>query len=224
MALGKVADGRVCRRADMQREVAAVSLLCEVLCSSPPRSIHARMEDPVLLFTDGACDPGEGRFPCVTIGACIFDPRGGGPGYFGVQVGEALLAHWAEKVDSQVIGQAELLPVLCALHAWAETLRSRPCLIFIDNDTARHGLMSGYSPVLKSAALISAMLAMLARLGSHAWFARVASASNIADDPSRLDFRVLEAMPGSRRVEPLFLGAAPPLLWPALARNLYGDA
>ena len=75
--------------------------------------------------------------------------------------------------------------------------------------------------MVKSAAIISATLVMLARLGCYAWFERVASASNIADGPSRLEFSAVEVMDRSRRVEPLFLGAAPPKLWPALARSLY---
>ena len=38
------------------------------------------------------------------------------------------------------------------------------------------------------------------------WYARVASASNVADAPSRLDFGHMESIKGSRRVFPSFAG------------------
>ena len=93
-------------------------------------------------------------------------------------------------------------------------------VFFIDNDSARHGLISGYSPLLRSAALISATLVELARIGAFAWFARVPSASNIADGPSRLDFEKLRAWPGSAQVQPRFSGTTPPHIWAELAASL----
>jgi len=110
---------------------------------------------------------------------------------FGVRQGAA--AH-----DSQVTGQAELLPVLIAAHTWSERLRGRPCVVFLDNDSARHGLVSGYSPLAESAALIAAALSQFSCLGAYAWFGRVPSCSNVADAPSRLDFGPLSSWPGSQ--------------------------
>ena len=151
----------------------------------------------------------------------MFKPGLSGPLYFGCSVGDALVSQWASSGDSQVIGQAELLPVLISVHTWAEQLRGLPCIIFIDNDSARHGLVSGYSPLLKSAALIAAVLVQLARVGAFPWFARVPSCSNIADAPSRLDFGPLSKWVGSELVEPSFAAVSGVGLWAAVASTLY---
>ena len=93
-------------------------------------------------------------------------------------------------------------------------------MFFIDNDSARHALIAGYSPILASAALIAEVWTHLAALGSHAWFARVPSASNIAAGPSRLSFSCMSAFAGARHVEPSFAKARGPALWDRLDARL----
>ena len=66
-------------------------------------------------------------------------------------------------------------------------------IFFVDNNSARDGLIRGYSPVLESCRLIGASAFLDAALGLVPWYERVPSASNIADDPSRLDFTALAA-------------------------------
>ena len=73
-------------------------------------------------------------------------------------------------------------------------------LWFADQDAARRGLIKGYSPVARSASLIDATLQALAGVGTYPWFARVPTASNIADGPSRLCFEeVLRLFPSATR-------------------------
>jgi len=99
---------------------------------------------------------------------------------------------------TQLIGQAELLPVLLAKLMWSDKFLNRSCIIFIDNNSARYGLIRGYSPVRESAALIHETWLVDARLGCASWYARVPTASNIADDPSRLSFTQLQKYKGSK--------------------------
>ena len=61
-------------------------------------------------------------------------------------------------------------------------------LLFIDNDSARHALIKGYTPSLASARLVSSFWESEAALASYCWVERVPSLSNIADGPSRLKF------------------------------------
>ena len=79
----------------------------------------------------------------------------------------------------------------------SKDFKDMPVIEFIDNDSARFGLMSGSSPSPLSTALIAASSASDCVLGSFCWVARVPSWSNVADAPSRMDFRALEAMPGA---------------------------
>jgi hypothetical protein len=80
---------------------------------------------------------------------------------------------------------------------WPERFENRFNITFIDNDSARFGLINGYSPVMSSAKLINESWLEDARLSASSWFARVPTASNVADAPSRLDFEELMRIPGS---------------------------
>ena len=165
-----------------------------------PREISVRHEPPLLLFVDGAYeDPGSG--PVVTVGAVLFDPTRPerGPRYFGEVVGQSLVSWWAKGEKNQLIGQAELLPVLLAKHTWSAVFRNRRCFVFIDNNSARYSLINGYSPVLDSSQIISDVWLYDSTQGVSSWFARVPTASNIADGPSRLHFVAVDSYPNATR-------------------------
>ena len=75
-----------------------------------------------------------------------------------------------------------------AQELWAEWLRGRRALIFVDNDAARHAIIRGASPSGPSALLVEQFWSAEARLGAFSWIERVPSPSNPADGPSRLRF------------------------------------
>ena len=219
--LGALAEARRPRQHEVADAIAALSRLGALLRSAPSRLVRASLPMPVLIFVDGACDPGE-SLPAVGVGACIFDE--GEAEYFGEQAGLELVGVWADRPDQQVIAQAELVPVLMAIETWCTRLRGRPVVVFIDNDAARFGLISGYSPVVASAAIISAAWAAIAKLGAYAWFARVPTVCNPADGPSRAKFAEMASLPRSRRVEPVCFERRGEEVWPALAATLRAEA
>ena len=102
----------------------------------------------------------------------------------------------------QVIGQAELLPVIVAQRTWRARWTGRRVLVFVDNDSARHALIRGGSPSLASAHLVSEFWRTETALVAYAWIERVPSASNIADGPSRLRFSQIREL-GGRPVSPV---------------------
>ena len=67
--------------------------------------------------------------------------------------------------------------------------------------TPRVTLSSRGSPVLSSSKLVATSTTADARLGLYQWFARVPSQANLADGPSRLDFKESEASPWWERIE-----------------------
>ena len=75
-----------------------------------------------------------------------------------------LVDEWRSSGKWQVIGQAELLPVLLAAVVWAEFLRNRYVVFWLDQDAARQGMTKGYSPSEHSALLIDMASQQLARL------------------------------------------------------------
>ena len=126
-----------------------------MLFTARPREIKVRVDAPVLLFVDGACE-GETEV-VVTVGAVLFDAARPdlGPVYFGTRVGKPLIDLWSRFEKRQLIGQAELLPVLLAKTTWPDRFVDRMNITFIDNNSAMFGLIRGYSPVLDSASLIN---------------------------------------------------------------------
>ncbi len=151
-----------------------------------PRVIRTPTEDPpAILFTDGAYHTHDAAIATVGAYLCGRDirPRAGG-----AIVPDELRLRWSGGSDSQVVGQAEILPVLVAMRLWGDLLDGRKLICFIDNESAKGALVRGYSPVKASADLIQLIGLEEASRTIFTWYARVPSASNPADGPSRLDF------------------------------------
>ena len=122
---------------------------------------------------------------------------------FGLEVGRAVLERWGVCGPAQVVGQADILPVVVAKVVWRDRLAGRPVIVFVDNDAARHGLVAGYSPVMASARMLCASARLDARGAVFQWVARVPSPSNIADGPSRLNFEEARAEFGAELIDPI---------------------
>ena len=136
---------------------------------------------PILIFTDGACED------ITTVGGVLFEP-GRRSEFFSSLVPESVVASWKSRLDQeQVIGQAELYPVILAKKTWKERLHGRSVIFFLDNEAARLGLVKAYSPVLASLKLISESVQLDVAIACRPWYARVPTVANISDGPSRLD-------------------------------------
>jgi hypothetical protein len=112
---------------------------------------------------------------------------------FGTEVPRRFREAWLQGSSTQVIGQAELFPVFVSMVTWAEKLRKRHVLVFLDQDAARQALVKAYSPSRPSAEIISAVFQEVEALEIYPWFSRVPTLSNAADAASRLDFSTLKA-------------------------------
>ncbi len=193
-------------------EAARVTLAwwSEAMRSARPREVA--MDDagpPVLIFTDGFCDP-EHDPPVAGFGALLYDPLDDVTECFGAYLPPTMARDLVEEVGGrQLVGQAELIPAIAAREAWGSRLKKRRVINFVDNDAARHGLVRGYSPSSASCWLLGEFWRRELILEASSWFARVASESNVADGPSRLRFdETGSAAVRARRIEPpSFLGA-----------------
>ena len=77
------------------------------------------LSSPGPVFADGACEDG-----VVTIGAVVIDQEAR-PEAFGARVGQELVDSWKTRdAQTQVIGQAELFPLLGARLTWGARLQS----------------------------------------------------------------------------------------------------
>ena len=185
-------------RKDVARLHASLKELAAHSAAATPRWLKLRyVEKPVLIFTDAAADPG-----LVTVGGVLYDPEDGRFEFFGAVLTEETIAPWIAEGKEQVICQAELLAVPLAFVTWEDVIRGREVISFIDNDPARDALVHGISGSASSSEMVRFTRLFCARNAMGAWYERVPSPSNIADDPSRGRFdRLLNS--GARRVAPI---------------------
>ena len=133
----------------------------------------------------------------------------------GGPVPEAPLTAWRQRASGeveQVIGQAEVFPVLASLRTWRSLLRNKRVVVFIDKDSARFSLIRRFSPVQVSMELIIDVVTEAARMSTCLWFERVPTLSNPADGPSRDDFSIVTAFGGvvvQPQLQPVPRDAAP---------------
>ena len=99
-----------------------------------------------------------------------------------------------------MICQAELAAVIIAAVTWAELLKHRDVIFFIDIDPAKDALVNGCSRSTASAEMFRFCSIFCAKNAIAPWFDRVPSPSNIADGPSRGDCEVLVCAGASRVV------------------------
>ena len=194
-ALRDLACGSGGHRKLADLELAGISWWKEYLLNARPREVRVLHDlPPVLIFTDGAVED------IVSVGGVLFDRVSGRFEFFGTIVPDDVSASWGRGCGQlQVIGQAELAPLVLAVHLWRRILAGRSMLAFVDNDSAKDAAIRGYSPSLPSAHLVSALWQCLAAVGAMPWFDRVPGLSNLADAPSRLQFSHLHSLGAQRR-------------------------
>ena len=186
--LGQFADGPHSKYPLTTEARSALQWMKQHLTTSAPRAVTSTTHPPILVFTDGACEPAGGGGICATVGGVIIDPVSGRRECFGDELPLMLCQILGLKSDTQVIGQAELLPVLIAKLLWSTLPAGRQAIYFIDNNSARYSLIKGYSPILASGRIVGQCWSTDAAAGSTSWYARAPSPSNLSDGPSRLDF------------------------------------
>ena len=94
--------------------------------------------------------------------------------------------------------------MLLARRTWAEKLKGRKVIYFIDNEGAPLSLVKAYSPILSSLHMIISSIEWDVDHGVDSWYARVPTWSNIADEPSRMIRDKLLKKIGAKNVQPVF--------------------
>eukprot|EP00438_Fugacium_kawagutii_P013641 Skav213114 [mRNA] locus=scaffold107:35844:36218:+ [translate_table: standard] len=91
-----------------------------------------------------------------------------------------------DEEQEQAICELETFAVLVAYHLWAEKLKSKHVVFFLDNEGARYIILKGDAKN-KALASISAEISKREEKASVLpWYSRVPAEANIADFPSRL--------------------------------------
>ena len=173
-----------------------LSWMMDRIVHAPPRVVTTASEPPLLLFIDGACEPADttGDTMTTSVGAILIDAQGQGMQFFGLQLPDEIVEEWACGGRRQLVFEAEVLPYLLALACWSKLMEKRQVLIFVDNDGARHSWIKGSADSVHAMRMIHKGTLLEAQLEVQPYFCRVPTMSNIADGPSRLDFRMCFAL------------------------------
>jgi hypothetical protein len=170
------------------------------LCSGRPKTFLADdVEKPVLIFTDGALEY-EGDVAKATIGGVSLKPDGACE-VFGSKVPDSVLTAWQDGGKTHVIGLVELYACVVSLLHWKPDVSSRRVILFVDNWPALDVLVKGTSlqPEWRDLLLL---LEDPLEDNFMLWIARVPSASNVADHPSRGSLKELEFLKPYKCIEP----------------------
>ena len=120
-------------------------------------------------------------------------PQGTAVEAFGSLIPAEFVQHFF--VDSKhPIYEVELLPLLVSLVMWGAFFDKCQVVFYVDNDSARAGLIKGAGATRMADAIIECFCSRESTLQLKAWFSRVASHSNLSDGPSRLDFSLVERL------------------------------
>ena len=162
------------------------------LCSGRPKTfIVDEVLRPTLIFTDGALEY-DGDVPVATIGGVLLSPDGRCE-VFGATVPPEVMESWTSDGKVHVIGLIEL-------YACVVSLLHRK--MFVDNWPALDVLVKGTSLQSQWRKLLL-LLEDPSEENFMLWVARVPSASNVADHPSRGSLKELEFLKPYVCVEPL---------------------
>ena len=166
-------------------QIDALSVLRHRLMHAPPRSILASpAESPILVFTDGACEPSASGFT-ATVGGVLLMPSAGVKLVFGCHVPSTLVAQWAEG-RKHVIGQIELYAVVLARVLWSKHLGNSRVIFFVDHSGVLSSCINGCSHDTSWRKLLLHLEEADESAPCLGWWHRVPSASNVADPPSKL--------------------------------------
>jgi len=161
----------------------------DTLPDAKPREVHlAGFRQPLVIFSDGCCDPSFSSPSGVKAGygGIMFDPEDNAYEFFRKDMSEDLKWYLSlQGSKKQIVGQAEVLPCLLARLIWKERMKNRAVLYFVDNEAARFGLIRGGAKEPHMGQMLSAFWDEEKDNPSYPWFARVPTLGNPADDPSR---------------------------------------
>ena len=119
-----------------------------------------------------------------SVGGVLLDAAGGSYQFFAATLGPAAMGALSSKAANP-IAAVELLACLVALSLWADAVRGRAVIGFVDNESAKCALVKGASAAQDVATICGDVCAAEIALAAVFYWERVPSRSNIADAPSR---------------------------------------
>ena len=162
--------------------VTAVSVLLDRVSSASPLIVQPICRETWILYTDGACEPDIGW---GGIGGVLFGPNRCVAGFFGESVDARVMQHLLKQSKNPIF-EMEIAPILISLELWRGLLDGAQIVCYLDNDGARHSCIRCFVQLEPANAWIAMIISLESALQLKSWYARVGTASNISDGPSKL--------------------------------------
>ena len=175
-------------------EKLVVSRLCCRIEEGKPIPLGIQNLVTWIIFTDGAC---EGENPVGSVGGVLVAPNGRLAHFFG-DIAPATVMSTLLASSGHPIHELEMIPVLVSFHLWGHLIAGCQVVHYIDNESVRLALLRGSGETSVAREVASRIMTCEFSINCRSWYARVASHSNIADAPSRMDFSQLETLGSTR--------------------------
>lgn len=179
--LTEISEGRSGSLSD--HDLLFLDLFCEYLKTGPPREISATTSDTVNIFTDACYEKTSTSWVCG-IGGVAVSPCGVWQ-HFTIHLDAEQRALLGEQDKKQIIFEAETLAAVVALALWAPQIRFKRSVLFVDNEGTKFSLIKGYADNGTVDRLSQVFASVESQAHTYLWISRVASFSNVADEPSR---------------------------------------
>jgi hypothetical protein len=162
---------------------------------------------PIEIFADARSTP-------PRVAAVMF--ADGESYYCDLEPSEQVVGFFEKRGDGQIMS-LELLSIALALSSFAPWLQRRKVRIWSDNKGAEGSLRKGSAKKFDHTCLVHALWHRAAQLQLSMFIDRVPTDDNIADLPSREDYRLLQTMRSKQviaRLDPMFCD---PAAWNSLS-------
>ena len=113
----------------------------------------------------------------------------------------ALMGTLVQREDEQIMGQ-ELLAILLGLCTFKPFLKDKLVRVWTDNTGGEGAMRTGAAKCSDHNLIVHDIWLCAASIGCGLWVERVGTHDNIADDPSRESYGLLQAL-GARWIQPV---------------------
>ena len=141
------------------------------------------------MFTDGSWER-----DIAGLGAVLLDESTGNRLVVQDRVQDEFLDLWRDLVGDQLICQTKLFAMVPVRWEWQIELSNRRVLLFVDNNSARSGVVKGRSDSPTMDDSIKAFHSIEVHLPSFWWVERAPNKSNPGDEPSRFEGKASAAV------------------------------
>ena len=166
-------------------DILFLELFSDFLKTGPPREISSSTSESLHIFTDACYEKDSTTWGCgiggVAISSC------GVWQHFSLPLNANLREVLGEGQKKQIIFEAETLAAVVALAVWKDQIKFKRCVLYVDNEGTKFSLIKGYADNPTVDKLAQVFAAVESEAHTYLWISRVASFSNVADEPSRGD-------------------------------------